>query len=197
MTLCDYLFREQLLYKFRENGYSSDLLFDFSIGTDLMNSTWRTISFDQPGLSLSREYMIQGLKNENVRHYFSLMKRTAIAFGANPETVEKELEETLNFEIKLSNASLPKELRRNAFKLYNPMTLADLGHLIPWLDWTEYTNRILTKEIAQVSDNFLKTQVLDLKDHCQFLAREFKSNYNEIIYRLIPLKESLFMVQNI
>ena len=75
MILCDYLFREQLLYKFRENGYSSDLLFDFSIGTDLMNSTWRTISFDQPGLSLSREYMIQGLKNENVRHYFSLMKR--------------------------------------------------------------------------------------------------------------------------
>jgi len=139
-----------LLYKFRENGYSSDLLFDFSIGTDLMNSTWRTISFDQPGLSLSREFMIQGLKNENVRHYFNLMKRTAIAFGANPETVEKELEETLNFEIKLSNASLPKELRRNAFKLYNPMTLADLGHLIPWLDWTEYTNRILTKEIAQV-----------------------------------------------
>merc|ERR1719305_1195455 len=93
--------------------------------------------------------MIQGLKNENVRHYFNLMKRTAIAFGANPETVEKELEETLNFEIKLSNASLPKELRRNAFKLYNPMTLADLGHLIPWLDWTEYTNRILTKILAE------------------------------------------------
>ena len=171
LKLCDYLFREQLLYKFRENGYSSDLLFDFSIGTDLMNSTWRTISFDQPGLSLSREYMIQGLKNENVRHYFNLMKRTALAFGADPETVEKELEEVLNFEIKLSNATLPKELRRNAFKLYHPMTLADLGHLIPWLNWTEYTNRILTKEIAQVSDNFSKTLSFST-----YQARQYKSN---------------------
>ena len=118
-----------------------------------------SLSFKIPSVIVLKnvvKFMNQGLKNENVRHYFNLMKRTAIAFGANPETVEKELEETLNFEIKLSNASLPKELRRNAFKLYNPMTLADLGHLIPWLDWTEYTNRILTKEIAQVSDNFLK-----------------------------------------
>ena len=115
-----------------------------------MNSTWRTISFDQVGTSLSREFMMEGLKNENVQHYFSLMKNAAVLFGANPERAEKEMMDTLNFEIKLANASMPRELRRNAFALYRPMTLEDLGFMVPWLNFTEYTNRVLTKEIAQV-----------------------------------------------
>ena len=66
---------EQLIYIFRENGYSTDYLFDFSIATDLKNSTWRTIYFDQPGLGMSREYLIKGLEEENVRHYFNYMQK--------------------------------------------------------------------------------------------------------------------------
>ena len=34
-------------YKFRENSYSTDLLIDFSIGTDIKNSSWRVIDIDQ------------------------------------------------------------------------------------------------------------------------------------------------------
>ena len=60
---------------FRKNGYSTDYLFDFSIATDLKNSTWRTIYIDQPGLGVSREYIIKGLEEENVRHYFNYMKK--------------------------------------------------------------------------------------------------------------------------
>ena len=60
---------------FRKNGYSTDYLFDFSIATDLKNSTWRTIYIDQPGLGVSREYIIKGLEEENVRHYFNYMQK--------------------------------------------------------------------------------------------------------------------------
>ena len=120
-----------------------------------MNSTWRTISFDQPSLSLDREFLLDGLKNEYVRHYFSLMKRTAMLFGADPVRADEELKEALHFEIKLANASMAKEQRRDAFKLYRPMTLADLSHLVPLLNWTTYTNIILTKEIAQVKSKYI------------------------------------------
>ena len=99
--------------------------------------------------------MIEGLKNEHVRHHFSLMKNVAILFGANPERAEKEMMDTLNFEIKLANATLPMELRRNAFLMYHPITLEDLSFMIPLLNWTEYTNRILTKDIAQVNDDLI------------------------------------------
>ena len=120
-----------------------------------MNSTWRTITFDQPSLSLDRTFLLDGLKNEIVQHYFSLMKKTAILFGAEPVRADEELKKVLNFEIKLANASVPSEQRRNTFKLYRPMTLADLSHLVPLLNWTTYTNMILTKEIAQVKSKYI------------------------------------------
>ena len=39
-------------YKFRENSYSTDLLIDFSIGTDIKNSSWRVIDIDQASLHI-------------------------------------------------------------------------------------------------------------------------------------------------
>jgi len=67
-------YREKTAYSLRENGYSPDIFFDFSVGQDLVNSTWRTIYLDQAGLGLSREYLIKGVENERVQHYFEYMK---------------------------------------------------------------------------------------------------------------------------
>ena len=141
---------EQLVYIFRENGYSTDYLFDFSIATDLKNSTWRTIYFDQPSLGMSREYLIKGLEEENVRHYFNYMQKVAVLLGADPARAATELKASLDFEIKLANASLPRELRRNATALYHPMTLAELDNTVPLLNWTHYVNKLLTEDVLQV-----------------------------------------------
>ena len=61
----------------REHGYSPDVFFDFSIGQDLVNSSWRTIYLDQPGLGLSREYLIKGMEEERVQHYFDYMQNVS------------------------------------------------------------------------------------------------------------------------
>lgn len=143
-----------MIYQFREHGYSTDYLFDFSIATDLKNSTWRTIYFDQPGLGMSREYLIKGLDEENVRFYFDYMQKVAVLLGADPDRAKEELKESLNFEIKLANASLPRELRRNASALYHPMTLDQLGQEVPILDWTKYVNKLLTVDLLQVMKTY-------------------------------------------
>ena len=75
----------------------------------------------------------------------------AVLLGADPERAKTELLESLTFEIKLANASLPREERRNASKLYHPMSLAELSQEIPIIDWTQYVNNVLTPEILQVS----------------------------------------------
>ena len=75
--------------------------------------------------------------------------------GADPERAKTELLESLTFEIKLANASLPREERRNASKLYHPMTLGELSQEIPIIEWTQYVNNVLTPEILQVSFLFL------------------------------------------
>lgn len=71
--------------------------------------------------------------------------------GADPADAARELKESLTFEIKLANASLPREERRNASKLYHPMKLKDMegvAKLVP--DWTEYVNNVLTEDVIQV-----------------------------------------------
>ena len=69
-----YIWYEQV-YKFREIGYSVDYLIDFSVTTDLKNSSWRILDLDQPGLGMSREYLTKGLYDEDVQvRYFSTLK---------------------------------------------------------------------------------------------------------------------------
>ena len=169
---------EQLIYIFRENGYSTDYLFDFSIATDLKNSSWRTIYFDQPSLGMSREYLIKGLEEENVRHYFNYMQKVAVLLGADPARAATELKASLDFEIKLANASLPRELRRNATALYHPMTLTELSNSIPLLNWTHYVNKLLTEDVLQVDSNerIVVNTPGYLQNLTQILASEPKRN---------------------
>ncbi len=55
------------MYKFRDMGYSVDYFVDFSVTTDLKNSSWRILDLDQPGLGMSREYLIKGMQDEDVQ----------------------------------------------------------------------------------------------------------------------------------
>ena len=71
-------------------------------------------------------------------------------FGADPVRAANELKESLEFEVKLAKASLPREERRNATALYHPMSLDELSTLVPIVNWTTCINSILTPEIIQV-----------------------------------------------
>lgn len=61
-----YVWYEQI-YKFRQMGYSVDYFVDFSVTTDLKNSSWRILDLDQPGLGMSREYLSKGPQDEDVK----------------------------------------------------------------------------------------------------------------------------------
>lgn len=143
----------ETVYMFRKNGYSTDYLIDFSIVTDSKNSSWRVIDIDQAALGMSREYLINGLEDEDVTSYYNYMVNVAVLLGADKTSAEKELKKSLLFEIKLAHASKPREERRNATRLYNPMSIKDLDSLAPMVPWLDYINNILTKDLIQVDDN--------------------------------------------
>ena len=52
--------------------------------------------------------------------YYNYMVNVAVLLGAERSVAEKELRESLQFEIKLAEASQARENRRNATRLYNP-----------------------------------------------------------------------------
>ena len=55
------------IYKFREVGFSVDYFLDFSVTTNLKNSSWRILDLDQPRFGMSREYLIKGLNDQDVQ----------------------------------------------------------------------------------------------------------------------------------
>ena len=72
----------------------------------------------------------------------------ATLFGSFSPPGEPPL--TIRVLLSLANFSLPREERRNASKLYNPMRIRDLSKYDPNTPWLEYINNILTPDIIQV-----------------------------------------------
>ncbi|XP_075211266.1 M13 family metallopeptidase neprilysin 2 [Lycorma delicatula] len=138
---------KESVYTFRRLGYSMDYFLDFSVGVDLKNSTIRVLDLDQASLGLSREYLVKGLDDRLVSAYYKYMVDIAVLYGANKERAKKELKESLEFEISLANISLPLEERRNASKLYNPMTIPELETKYPSIPWRTYFRKLLPKKI--------------------------------------------------
>jgi membrane metallo-endopeptidase-like protein 1 len=57
----------EMVYRFRDMGYSVDYLVDFSVTTNLKNSSWRVLDLDQPSLGMAREYLMKGLDDEDLK----------------------------------------------------------------------------------------------------------------------------------
>ena len=101
----------ELVYRFRDLGYSVDYLHDFSVTADLKNSSWRILDLDQPSFGLSREYLLRGLQDPLVVAYYTYMTQVATLLGADRQQAELQMLEVLMFETQLANISLPREQR--------------------------------------------------------------------------------------
>lgn len=109
---------------------------------------------DQPNLGLNREYLIKGLSDKLVEAYHSYQVDTAVIYGADQSTAEREMRDALDFEILLATkASLAREDRRNSSKLYNPIKIKTLQEKFPSLNWVEYFNTFLIEKKNQVNED--------------------------------------------
>ena len=57
----------EVIYRLREMGFSTDYLINFSVTTDLKNSSSRILDLDQPGLGMALEYFMKGLEDPIVQ----------------------------------------------------------------------------------------------------------------------------------
>lgn len=63
------------------------------------------LQIDQAALGLSREYLSKGFEDKIVKSYYEYMVDMAVIYGANRKRAERELMESLEFEMKLANVS--------------------------------------------------------------------------------------------
>ncbi|XP_011866367.1 PREDICTED: membrane metallo-endopeptidase-like 1 isoform X1 [Vollenhovia emeryi] len=169
------------VYRFRRQGYSVDYFIDFGVSVDLKNNSRRLIDLDQAALGLSREYLSKGFNDKIVQAYYKYMVDIAVILGANPSRAQAELKESLEFEIKLANISLPNEKRRNVTLLYNPMTVNQLSAAYPSIPWWEYFNTILAPQAQLQQDEIVIVNVPSyLKDFEKLITttpKRVQANY--------------------
>jgi len=134
----------------RENGYSVSYFLSFSVSTDNKNSSRRIIRIDQASLGLSREYLINEMEEPFVQAYHAYQIDLAHLFGADSLVAATQMRQALDFEIALARISLSREDRRDAEKLYNPMTVQQLqaNASYSYIDhnWLAYFNSILPSQ---------------------------------------------------
>ncbi|XP_023343178.1 neprilysin-2 isoform X2 [Eurytemora carolleeae] len=145
--------------KANQKGLDTGRIIKFEILANSENVNMRMMHVVQPNLGLSREYMINGVNNKEVKAYFRYMVDLAVYLGATKEIAEEELKESLLFEIKLAEISLPRELLRNATALTNPMIVKEANKLFPGFNWTEHINNIFPDLEAPLQSN----EVINLK----------------------------------
>ena len=136
----------ELSMKASDKGFSSDRMISIGISTDDKDSTRRILEVDQPSLGLSREYLIKGADDKDVKAYLQYMVDSAVFLGANREVALTEMKEALDLELKIAEMTLPREERRNKTALYNTMTIKEASSLYPELPWVEYINVILSPD---------------------------------------------------
>ena len=136
----------ELSMKASDKGFSSDRMISIGISTDDKDSKRRILEVDQPSLGLSREYLIKGADDKDVKAYLQYMIDSAVFLGANREVALTEMKEALDLELKIAELTLPREERRNKTALYNTMTIKEASALYPELPWVDYINVVLSPD---------------------------------------------------
>eukprot|EP00092_Neocalanus_flemingeri_P016471 GFUD01017824.1.p1 GENE.GFUD01017824.1~~GFUD01017824.1.p1 ORF type:complete len:761 (-),score=194.29 GFUD01017824.1:231-2513(-) len=178
----------ELSIKASDEGLSSDRMISIGIGTDSRDSVKRILEIDQPGLGLSREYLIKGFKDKDVQAYYNYMVQTAVFMGADETVAEVEMKEALELELKLAEMSLPREERRNITALYNPMTIGEVQELYPEIPLLQYINDILGSADVTVDENEVVNVAVPkyITDFRQYIATtSARAQANYIIWRNI------------
>ena len=132
-----------VMYTLRRLGLSSDLLINFSVATDLRNSSRHIMSLDQPELGLAREFLVRGEQDPVVAGYSHFMVAVFTMLGVEPALAADTAATLLQFEMKLANITMPRELRRDPNHQYNPMPISALSSLDPDTPWLDYLATIL------------------------------------------------------
>ena len=66
------------------------------------------MDLDQPGLGMTREYLMKGLEDSDIQAYLTYIKDIALLLGADPKLADEDMLDILKFEIQIANITLPR-----------------------------------------------------------------------------------------
>uniref|UniRef100_A0A1A9VUG9 Endothelin-converting enzyme 1 n=1 Tax=Glossina austeni TaxID=7395 RepID=A0A1A9VUG9_GLOAU len=178
---------EELLGELRRK-YSESVLVELYVGADDKNSSAHILQIDQLSLALpSRDYYLKSSSENALKAYHKYMTKTAMLLGAKPDIVERELEQVLQFEIQLANATLPEADRHDTSAIYNKISLIAIQAQFPELNWTRFLQESLGPNINLQPDEELVVYAMSyLTKMCKLLHRtDRRILHNYALWRLV------------
>ncbi|XP_031627155.1 neprilysin-2-like isoform X2 [Contarinia nasturtii] len=127
-------------------------IFGLDVAADMKNSSKYVLYITESDHDLHREFLIEGMSDPDVELYYNIMVDNAVILGANEIQAKEELQEALEFEIRLAKIEMSREEARNITLLYNPYTIKELQLSYPYIPWLEYINLMLPNGI-NVTEN--------------------------------------------
>ncbi len=134
--------------------YASSMLFNFSSSQDYADSSSVIGYADAGGLGLpDRDYYTKtDAKSGEIRQkYLAHMAQMFQLLGDSPERAAAEAGAVMRIETALAQASLTRVDRRDPYKLFHKMTLAELQALTPSFRWNEYLTSMQAPAINKVN----------------------------------------------
>ena len=168
--------------------YGEPVLIELYVGADDKNSSIHVLQIDQFPLALpSRDYYLKSSSEQDLKAYHRYMTQTAILMGANPVTASQELNDVLQLEVKLVNATLPEADRHDTSAIYRKINLKELQSEVPQINWTLFLQTALGKDIELKEDEELVSYAMPyLVDMGKILKEtDRRVLHNYVLWRLV------------
>ena len=162
--------------------------FGAGIDQDSKESTKYILHLYQDGLGMpERDYYLKNDKeSKRVRNKYLPHVRTMFTLaGKSSKEAKKAADTVMRIETALAKASMSREDRRDADKVYHKKTVKDLKKLAPGFDWPRYFTAIQSgtpKAVIAMQPNFVKAAVamldsVPLSDWKDYFTWQLISDY--------------------
>lgn len=128
--------------------YNNDVFIVEWVGPDIKNSDENIIQFDQTSLGLpTRDYFLHDSNAQYLEAYRIFMEAIMNLLGSTKELARRTAEEVVRFETELAKITSSSEDRANVSVLYKRMTLNELHHAVPQIDWKRYLSIVQERQV--------------------------------------------------
>jgi len=153
--------------------YGGAGFFDFGVFNDLKDSKMNAGYVVPSGLGLSRDYYVDQDEDtkEKREKYIAHIARMLQYFGDTEEVSKENAQKIFDYEHNLAEPQFTKEESRDTRKLYNPMSLEELGTLTSSINWETYFKGLGVNDLERVivmqpkymkaMDEIMKTSSMD------------------------------------
>lgn len=124
--------------KIVQRKYSVSAFFGIDVDADDKNSSKNIIKVDQNGLALSRTYYLSNLTDPKLVAYLKYMTNIGVLLGGEENETRRQMQEVLEFEIKLAKIFVPHENRSQIDEIYNKTNIKNLTELCPQISWLDF-----------------------------------------------------------